>query len=1567
MTHLIINGSSASKLSLNNILEIGHQSINEADPVTVEDLVWVFLRRLMALNKEARNTQYTGSSENIPNQDTFEEFDFYNDDEKAFNPTESMHPLDVLCAVLHKSNPVLQQEITSKMSMCQFAIPLLLPAGDGPGCTFMLWALRDIVKRWRPHSLAESKGFKEDSVVNISMPIFSFVRLGQNKMSKSKILNQVLSPPQQGHSFFIHDNMERGNIKKMVSNGLVEISWYFPIGKETYDIFPEPTGVTNLRGNLESNWVQFQFQMQVSSAVFIFAENMSENDYRLLSSCKHFETTVCFIINPSADKSLNKESLGFLKRLAHELNINPTHIISKERINETQVVKRLQKTMSHLIKNSCKRVKLNDISDEAKKLGIHVDEGSKEFQISKEMAVEITKEIGDVVEYKRENMKLQGQLWKELSQLEKEFCRMKKLGHQNAEDYRCQLKQRRSELHQEQHKHDLPDGMNKFISAMTQLTHTDRVYFLKWMKFTLDSISRDVLSTLHSKYSQIYSEGKSNLTGLKKIDTLMCNSSLGLEHFLRELGQFYESECSLIRDKLINVNQRKFSRLPEIAAKLLLDGFPLELIDGDASNIPIQWITDILTELDTMTGKGCKLRVISVLGVQSTGKSTLLNTMFGLQFPVASGRCTRGAFMTLIKVKQDFREELGCDFILVIDTEGLKAPERGSLDNSYEHDNELATVVVGLSDITIINMAMENIVEMSDTLQIVAHAFLRMNEIGKKPICQFVHHNCSEVSAHEMTIRDRVKMVEQLNEMTKVAAKMEKKSGITAFSDIMTYNHEKDNWYIPGLWYGVPPMASVNTGYSENVYSLKKHLFNLMAQHKDIQNSQSINELIIWIKSLWNAVKHEKFIFAFKNSLVAEAYDKLAVKYSEWEWNFRKKIHTWITNVEMKIKNEAADEIHPDIDVTLKNEVLDIFQKEELKMLKLIEDYYKSATENVYLIERYREEFLVCVKCLRQELSDSASNKIEEIIRRKNSNDQFQAVQSKYQKVIEDKVSNLVEKCRQNKNIVNREANEKMFETLWSKAISELPKCHIDKLNISQEMLGHLTKDMENKGAVINEKLLNIKNLTEYGKQTFQMDKNYIAFNRNPLVTFREYWTNNSHNKIYELARFLVRTCNEYVTEQISKNTGYDNMYSHELLNIINKKLREKDVMKLPTTHLFDMELKLHILGSAALRFQEMHDKFVQENDPKRCLEKLKPYYLTSLKNIFCQEKDETQGKAKQFCELCLKPALMEHIDKHIGKAIIDDIYYSGKFKEFSSSRHFQFAVLKNLLENEDFHQYLHYINRYEKFVKSWITKKIQEKYEKSKELDTLQIKILSRICKKIKEVLIELSSVGFLTASDFLQAFCNKLRHDLVISQSNILVTIFQIKDDVQMFSDGIELYVTETEKQISSEIKSSSNESVLSRATLNPMNEVFKSVCGCLKFCPFCKVPCEASGRDHEKHFASIHRPKGLAKGTWQTNASLTTSICSTAVDTDLLFVSPETNWEPHPYKEYQTIYQDWIIQPTDIRESSEYWKYIFKEFNRQFAAAYVAETAKLAEDWKDTTAEEALRSLEEAYSMT
>ncbi|KAM4697665.1 LOW QUALITY PROTEIN: interferon-induced very large GTPase 1-like [Rhinophrynus dorsalis] len=1556
-----------SKLTLRHILDIGRENLNEVNPQTVEDLPWTVLRKLTALDRTARNTCLEENKLNLETSLNNSQGDLYDVDFGVDDTSKSIHPLDVLCVLLHCSDSFLQQIILSKMCMCQFAVPLLLPVGDSSHCTLMLWAMRDVVKRWGPQTIAQSKGFKEENVVKISMPIFSFVRLGKEKLSKSKVLNQVLSPTQQSRDFFIHENMEGGNHQRIISDGLVEISWYFPGGREKSDTFPEPIAVTNLRGDLESNWKQFSFLTQISSAVFIFAESINESEYKLISNCSNSGKSFYFIISPRSGKRIEKKAAEFLKKLLPVLNIDSKNILKKDcTANDAEIVKKIQLIMNRFLNNSPKRVKLEDMIDTANELGIRVDESCEECQEGKKWATEITRDIGDVVQYKRETMKLQGDLWKELSQTEKELCRMRKQGDKTVEEYRSELIQKRLALHKKQNHHELPDGMVKFITAVSQLSQLEKHYFLKWMKFTLDSIARNNLSELQAKYKESCKNTENNQDELKQLDQKISDSSLGVEHFLREMGQFYEAECSLVRERQIQPNKRQFSKLPGIAADLLLDGFPLELIDGDASNIPLQWVTDVLTELDTKTGGRCRMRVITVLGVQSTGKSTLLNTMFGLQFSVASGRRTRGAFMTLIKVKDEFQEELGCDFILVIDTEGLKAPELASLEDSYEHDNELATLVVGLSDITIVNMAMENTTEMRDTLQIVVHAFLRMAEIGKKPKCQFVHQNVSDVSAHENNMGDRNKLLEQLNEMTKVAAHMEKQNTITAFSDIMEYDLEKDNWYIPGLWYGVPPMASVNSGYSDNVYELKKYLFELIKKHLCIRSPQDIAEFIEWTKSLWNAVKHEKFIFSFRNSLIAEAYEKLAIKYSQWEWNFCKQVHDWLIKAEMTIKNQSADKLQNETRTALINDLLNILQKEEVIILDLLEKYFESKTDNVHLIERYREDFSRSGKCLRQELELSVISKIEEAIRIQKGKHHIQNIQSNYQKTIEEKVTRLLEEFRRNEIPPESRKVRQAFEDMWKTTLEDLPRNHIQKRNIEKEMLVLLKWDMNNKGGDINEKLINVKHLTDNRSGNFEIKKKPVDLTRNLVKKCKEWLTNECHKKMQDLAISLIQRCKHYVKGQENTKEDYNETFCHKLLSMISARLMEEDARKLPFTHLSELDIKLYILGCAAPRFQKMHEEYIQENDPFLCLEKLRPHYFEVFENIF-QEKDESQIRAKQFCDVCLKPALIDHINKHLGKYIVDDINGSGKSKECHSGSYFQVHVLKKLLEEKDFNSYVNYIHSYEKFVKSWIKQYIRDRYEKSSDLDNLQVNILTGICKEIKKVLKDTELLKSPDVSHFLERFCGMLENKLVISQNEMKVIIFQNTADIHQFSGDIEVFLSDIEEKITSEIKSSTVESVLSRVTLRPEEELFKKVFGCGKQCPFCKVPCEVRTDNHQEHFASVHRPEGLGGYRLILSGKLITDICSTSVfSSNAKFRNSDTKGEWHLYKEYRTIYPDWTIQPDPSYTASDYWKFILTMFNEKFAVEYDANPADLPSTWKYVTEEQALQSLKEVFGM-
>jgi hypothetical protein len=211
----------------------------------------------MMFNVTARNVNLFACNESEPdhphgNADLDFETMFYHEESG-----EALNPLDIITALFLCSNGLLQQEMAVKMSMGQFGLPLLLPDCGTRKHTLMLWALRGIGKKYRPQAISDTKGFIEKSIVVPELPMVSFVRLGRSSLSKSEILNTILSNPQQYHNTFVHHNMECGNVPRKIADGLVEISWYLPTGFQNIDIFNEPVAVANLRGDVSLCELQY--------------------------------------------------------------------------------------------------------------------------------------------------------------------------------------------------------------------------------------------------------------------------------------------------------------------------------------------------------------------------------------------------------------------------------------------------------------------------------------------------------------------------------------------------------------------------------------------------------------------------------------------------------------------------------------------------------------------------------------------------------------------------------------------------------------------------------------------------------------------------------------------------------------------------------------------------------------------------------------------------------------------------------------------------------------------------------------------------------------------------------------------------------------------------------------------------------------------------------------------------------------------------------------------------------------------------------------------------------------
>eukprot|EP00063_Salmo_salar_P090474 XP_014065309.1 PREDICTED: interferon-induced very large GTPase 1-like [Salmo salar] len=1326
----------------------------------MQSLPGAFLKKLMMANVNARSVKCLTTDQDVS---------YYGVDnlDTDSDTSDVINPLDLITALFLCSDVFLQQEMVQKMSMCQFAVPLLLPNCDTKQCTLMLWALRDIVRKFRPSSQTDSKAFVEERIVLSDIPMVSFVRLGESSLSKSQILNKFLSNPQQYHDTFIHHDMECGEASRQISDGLVEISWYFPCGNRNIDMFTKPVAVANLRGDIRSFETQFSFLCQTSVAVYIFSDDLEADFFKVLKS-KKTKAELFLVVNCQR----NMFRVDTLKRMISNGSIKETNVIVKKKQNDAEFVKTLQSS----------------------------------------------------------------------------------------------------------------------------------------------------------------------------------------------LGQLYEAACSLPESSL---ERKQMEHLPGLCAQMLLDGFPIELVDGDASNIPLKWISAVLAQLHTLVQSNSKIRVVTVLGVQSTGKSTLLNTMFGVQFAVSSGRCTRGAFMLLIKVNKELKEELKCDFIMVIDTEGLKSPELAQLDDSHEHDNELAMLVIGLSDVTIINIAMENSTEMKDILQIVVHAFIRMKEVGKKPVCHFVHQNVSDMSAHDNNMRDRKKLLEQLDEMTLAAARMEKKENITKFTDVMEYDPDTSSCYIPGLWHGTPPMAPVNAGYSEAVYGFKK---TLMKDFRKCQRNDDLTHFLNWTQSLWEAVKFEKFIFSFRNSLVADAYSRLCSEYNGWEWTFQKNMYLWMVGAETKMSNIGMTDQHlqrsiRDVLNELMIEATETLSLEEKEIQDNIVKYFEKQDGHVNLVEKYKEDFVSSAKTLRRETENTVKNKLQGVVEIKEGMTELNNIKSSQASTMEKKVLDLLQKCRQKKSGLSDQAISKEFEIMWKKSLSDIHFKGLPRRDVAQDAFLMLRGNLRTRGGLVN-KMLVRNNLVDCGKEVFVVETG--GFGEKCVAFLMHLGINHNRKKLQEFCVNIITQCQLFITQKVENKTDYHDTYIKELLKKIDESLQHKNVK---ISEECEVSLKLHICGRAAREFQKMHDDFIEVNDPRKCLEQSKSKYLTEFKDLF-HNRDQCQKKAEDFTKLCLQPAVQDYVTKMIGPDVVDEVKTGKGSQEYSTRGAFQFSILKQLLTDGKYDKYENYIDNYGNFVKDWLFVQIVQQLSDESSLEKLEKKHLSEMVKMITDAISNIrKTTGIKNVNDvktFIQNICSALKKNLVLKDALDSILILNTADTEQ-FAVYLTGFVEEMEQSLAAEYdKGGDIKERLRSLPFKPQDEMFTSLFGCGEVCPLCAVPCEAGGIEHKKHHASIHRSQGICgyRNVW--SQKLAIEICSSLVVSDASFSNTETGGKLHPCKDYQTYYPDWLITGDSSIEASDYWKYAMATFNETIAKDKHALPADIPEDWKALTPDDAMKSLKKSFNM-
>ncbi|XP_064267493.1 interferon-induced very large GTPase 1-like [Passer domesticus] len=1552
------------KMGMGDFRTICKISLQDSQPSQDTELPFFFLQKLLTADYRVRYLTCWEDSNQKPAalpktttkkhqySDTFEQF--FDDLEEATPERASrdgrVHSMDLQMAIFHCADDFLRQTLATKLAFCQLALPLLLPNLSTSRIEFLLYALSQIQRSWKEveksGKQAPTKSYNNKLIFQAQTPIVSFIRIGSSaSSSKSQLLNALLS--KRKHDTFFHRHCRGSTRERLLMEGLVEIAWYCPGGSPD-DTFERCVAFCNLHGDARDHGAQLQFLQEISAvnvALVSDWEHMDSRGKKLLQGLWQSERPlVCLLTekeNVEAGRSSKTITIGIKNR------------------NEAELMDQLTKIIRDLLEGSNPCFSLEACVDKARQHGFLVDADQPACVTAKAKAKELVELLKKekLSEIKSQLLPLQGKLWYQWCQKDKELTRLQEKRNKSIEHHRSQIENEKKAIREKQLEQAFPLNplMKSFLGFLQAQPEDTKKYFLQWMKVFMDELSCGRLEELRRDYHKLWSEilsGKKSKkkpsvsadlpSGLDALSDEINDSSIGLEHLLREVGQIYEAL------QFMNSKDENFVKLPEIAAELMVSGYPMELLDGDASYLPLCWVGAIFDSLIERLGDK-RVFVLSVLGIQSTGKSTLLNAMFGLQFNVSAGRCTRGAFMQLIPVAEELQQDLGFDFVLVVDTEGLRAIEMANK-QSLNHDKELATFVIGVGNVTVINIFGENPSEMHDVLQTVVQAFLRMKKVNLSPSCLFVHQNVGEATAKEQNMEGQRRLQEKLDEMTVVAAQQEF-CDISSFSDVIAFDVNTHIHYFAHLWEGNPPMAPPNPTYSQNVNQLKSKIFQA-AKNQSQCSILRFSSLKDRIGDLWNALLNENFVFSFKNSLEIAVYRKLERAFSQWTWGLRSHILDVQMRLVNKIQNGDLQKVTTAHLEGLVRDTSDAIEKE-------VEKYFTEENDRGILVQ-WKSSTALKLKELKEALLDETQKKCENFI-------ELQKEQRKLDTRKLDYEDELLRRSRElavslkGKSLSERELEDN-FTLVWNQWIAEVSRDARPQelVDIDAEIEDILVEQFKEPGIHAR--------IRSYPKgRGFSIDPEKHIMKKKHYVLFQGFRSISNTDVInfQHITDNIIACVKTNIAKKEEEKRDYSRNFIHEVLNEV-----QKGVNSVPSNaectfnREYSIDLSLYLCRMAAERFKAMHEAFQKANDPVVYLSSKREDFFQCFQ-ISCQGATSVTTFVVFLCHK-IEPALCSAVYERTAKDIAEDM--QGKFPDFRGSRaNLELCILKYLAEEENFEYFKQYLTSPKQFCEAYIETCVRNYcLDGSRRLGMFLDSSLDILCQKI------LSAVSKSTqivkdrkyredkVSLWLDAFCRELSEVINLPRSDLKGIEHQEVTDIEFLSRAM----TEALAALKDRLVNELADADLSWFPRQPHTILAEHFSRCWAQCPFCGAVCTNTMWNHDgDHQLVYHRPRALTGGKWHETDHLVIDICSSLVASNCSFKFGGGPWIPYKrYRDAGPPYSTWNILPDTSMQA--YWKWFVSHFRTQLEALYNGKfqgKGEIPEAWQRISKQEALTELD------
>jgi hypothetical protein len=647
----------------------------------------------------------------------------------------------------------------------------------------------------------------------------------------------------------------------------------------------------------------------------------------------------------------------------------------------------------------------------------------------------------------------------------------------------------------------------KFISLQKQIQDNEKV-----QNFNNQS----------GQYKQLLKDKQISSKALKEIDD-------NIEDYNLTIGKFFD-EIFLIIDW--NEDEKKLEKENEIlqikddfiekVVELINKGNPIHLLRGR----PLKVESKVLESVFDKLSKYENIFVISIIGQQSSAKSSLLNALFGCDFHTSAGRCTIGIYLNFVKYKDKT--------IVIFDTEGLMSVET----NDKIFDHQMTTMALFSSHLILINTKNESDANLANLLGVSFYAKLINRKCEFKPSIMFVIRD--QDNLEEKHVQKSVEIIKE--KLTQETSKINQSVENVINIDTKNVKLLPDAFSRGTLSADMPnrKYKKRNFSFSEEILLLRRKLIEEIENLKNIDNHHftSMSDFYEKISNNWSTIESiSDNLLNFKNLEELRVYKEISLKTEKFiDVIKRNLIKAYDELFEEKKKKIAKDFSEEKAD-SLFHELKEWFQGEIIKYFTSYKNEINNPNYSVSLKNQFENNLKNSLNFLEERNLNrwkSVTNILNNFIKlnetKRQLHDEFKILLNSSNNLNDLKL-NLEDKFSNNRT--------KFLNDIQKKYLKDDDLIHglLYKYNISKDVLGRNT-------FLEMAPHIERKHLEEFRKKPF-LNRNFQEWNK---------YSNESDNKVELLKSNIYKNAKMEIKSQIGSNYDFDDADIRRVLSNVFEK-----------------------------------------------------------------------------------------------------------------------------------------------------------------------------------------------------------------------------------------------------------------------------------------------------------------------------------------------------------------------------------------------------------------------------